>query len=279
MHHPNNELLLMDKLKAVIDEECAWRFVTGVVMTNIQADVLHLAVDVPQNPTIKQARLEFDSKERSHYQAQQQIPLFLLSPVSDKPELWHAVDGLMAERDHNPWRQLAFSEGDTLEGVVKDYVENDAAIITLTGNLTRELDWRGFKGLTGFLHKLRTPEGFITPNIRRILHVGDTVQAMLAGSDGRPAIDHKLLHLRLDVNQLLKQRERQADNKEPVFPVSALQQLDTGINSETQRPEKKLLLVDDEVGENIRYCIKINFSKSLPTRSDTLLLAYQIRLN
>ena len=246
MHHPNNELLLMDHLKTIIDEACAWRFVTGVV-TNIQADVLHLAVDVPQNPTIKRARLEFDSKESSRYKPQQQIPLFLLSPVSDQPELWHAVDGLMAERDHNPWRQLAFSEGDTLEGVVKDYVENDAAIITLTGNLTRELDWRGLKGLTGFLHRLRTPEGFITPNIRRILHVGDTVQAMLAGSDGRPAIDHKLLHLRLDVNQLLEQRKLHADTQEPALPVSALQQLDTDINTETQRPEKKLLLVDDDV--------------------------------
>ncbi|MCX7099259.1 MAG: hybrid sensor histidine kinase/response regulator [Methylococcales bacterium] len=259
----------MNTLNSTIDEECSWRFVTGTVI-NIQAGVLHLAVDVPQNQEIKQARLEFDGKEAKHYELKQVISLFLLSPVKEKPLMWHAADGLMAEPEHNPWRQQAFSDGDSLEGVVKDYVGDDAAIITLTGNLTRELDWRCFKGLTGYLHRLQTPDGAIVPNIRRILHVGDTVQVLLAGSDRHPAIDNKLLHLRLNVNQLLLQRERQADTIEPTFPVFALQEFTAENDLSPKRPELRVLLVDDDVefckslqrslatwNVKLRYCHKL----------------------
>lgn len=226
--------------------EFAWRFVDGIV-TAIHANLLYLAVAVPNRPDIKQVRLEIETGEAANYSKNQKIPLFLVNVVNDQPGLWRAADGAMADPKQNPWQQSAFSEGDILEGDVVGYVGNGAAIIALKYNLSRDLDWTSCKQFSAYLHRNQTPDAPIQPNIRDILHVGDTVQAILAGTDGRPTQDPERLHLNLDVNLLLNLRSHAEKNKEQMLPVAETgNQHAEQKTTSTERTEKRLLIIDDD---------------------------------
>lgn len=233
---------MTNSLKA-IDNEFAWRFVKGCVST-IQPDLLHLVVDVPGHPEIKKARLEVDA-QKTQYHHNQVIELFLTSPVHGHTELWRAAAGLMADPSQNPWQQPAFSEGDIIEGEVTRYVGNDAAIVTLTGNLTRNLDWTGCKQFFGYLHRNQTPDAPICPNIRNMLHVGDIIQAMIAGNDAQPAMDRKRLHITLDVDQLLSLRKQHANTDQLEFPVNEHKISKVAV-AKASLPKRKLLIVDND---------------------------------
>ncbi|MEE9336931.1 MAG: ATP-binding protein [Methylococcaceae bacterium] len=224
-------------------DEIGWRFVNGTV-DRIQPGLLHLNVEVEGHPSIEQARLEFSSKHKEDYSSNQIIALFLTSPIHDHPNIWRAADGAMADKLQNPWQQSLFSEGDILEGKVVSYVENNAAIISLNYNLTRNLDWRPYKQFSAYLHRNQTPDAAMCPNIRDLLHVGDTVQAMLAG---HPAIDYKLLHITLDVNQLLTLRKEQAYNETPNFLETEYKnKIIKSAPSSPTHTEKKLLIIDND---------------------------------
>lgn len=246
----------------VIDPELAWRFVLGIV-DKVDGDLVRMTVNVPEKPEITQVRLQIDPAKKSDYSPGASRPLFLIDAIPDIKGLWRTVDDGMAATACNPWTNATFCKGDIVEGTVLRYVSNYAAVVLLTDNLTQCLSWQ-FPEFNGFLHIKRTPDEQLK-NIESVLHVGDTVQALIVN------VSLNKLEITLDVNELLSLREKQSAWREKLSALRVKQSVLRKKQSETvesstlavldacsvfptkklkidsARKEKKLLLVDDDL--------------------------------
>ena len=246
-------------------KELVWRFAKGSVIS-VQENIAHLAVSIPNHPEIKRARLIIELQQNKEVYAKgSRHPLFIVHPTQSDRGLYHAADGPMADPKLNPWSTKQIRNGDIIEGVVVDYVDDYAVIVTLSENISQGFRWRGFKKLTGFLHIADTPEGRInkSANVRIALHIGDTIQAMIS------SLNSTELQIHLDVNGVIDIREREA--KQIKVSNNPPSRLLPNVSIEPQvYPEKRMLLIDDDRGfcgeqQNLlrHWNVKVRFCHNL----------------